>query len=71
MSFVGKKFVKVFNSLQIALAFTYVLHLIMNFEIPAKASWTWEIIQRLFASYESENDAHHAHTFDKMLYSIE
>jgi hypothetical protein len=54
MSFVGKKLVKVINSLPASFAFTYALHSNMIFEIPAKASRTWEIIQRLFVSYESE-----------------
>jgi hypothetical protein len=53
-SFAGKKLVTVLTSLSTALAFTYALYPVLNYEFPAKASWTWEIIQRMFASTESD-----------------
>lgn len=53
-SFAAKKLVKTFNSLQAAFAFTFAMFPILNYEFPTKASWTWEVVQRLFANFESE-----------------
>lgn len=51
-SFAGNKFVKVFTSLPSAFTFTYALYPMLNYEFPAHASWTWEVMQRLFEDCE-------------------